>query len=318
MAIIHLLSWCLFALTTFATSPSWLNDTEASGGNEQRSNNHVERRARARPFYAIAHRVLTLRGLDDALAQGANAVEIDVTSWPTGWWADHDSTGRSARETLERMFQVAAGRRREGKNLAFIWLDIKSPNKCNPWDPKVNHCSIVGLQEMARRLLQPAGIRVLYGFYGSAAFGVGFDYIRGRLNHNEALNLNGGSGEIIGRFKSSNFHNVRQRVLSYGSNELPKEFGTCYEPTYKTCTELRQAVNSRQFGKVFGWTVTANQWTYAGRLMNDAHVDGVIYGPANSDFYNTDITRTAFRDVRDWVNKKRDSRYMASARDAPW
>lgn len=40
----------------------------------------------AKPYYAIAHPVLTVQGVKDALSHGANAVEIEFQPWSNSGW----------------------------------------------------------------------------------------------------------------------------------------------------------------------------------------------------------------------------------------
>lgn len=144
------------------------------------------RQDQTRPFYAIALRVLEESGIWDALKNGANAIEIDVTAWSSGWWADHDGLPTSAGDTAEKMFQTIAAERRAGKNIVFVWLDLKNPDYES--DPNTK-TSIEGLRRLARDILQPAGVKVLYGFYKSTIGKRAYKSIRSDLNEHEALNV---------------------------------------------------------------------------------------------------------------------------------
>lgn len=275
------------------------------------------------PIYSIAHRVVTVSGLHAALAHGANALEIDLCAYKSSdaWWADHDcisSTGITRGDSARDMFRaIAAQRNQHGANITFVWLDVKNPDHCA--DPK--KCAIEGLRDLAREVLQPVGIRVLYGFYKTEktrAFGV----IRDGLNANEATALSGTSTAVMESYTTSGVAvSPRQRVMDYGYFNLPFEFGTCSERKYYTCTELRQAALLRdqgRLGKVFGWTSAAGQAKLVDQLLGTAKVDGLIHGFKNTDYYDHKDTRAAARDVREWVRVNGRMYRMAGNGDPPW
>lgn len=272
----------------------------------------------ARPFYAIAHRVLTVQGIKDAINHGANAIEIDVTAWKPGWWADHDGTDTSRGDSVRTMFATIAELRQAGFTLSFVWLDIKNPDWCDPDDPKWRICSIANLQELARYFLVRNGVRVLYGFYQSTADGTAYGRIRDGLSDGEAINVNGKANQVRDKFISGGPADITKRVMSYGYYRLQDWFGDCHEPTYNTCTELRQGVQSGAFGKVFGWTVVEGQTYYVDKLLDVAGVDGLIYGFQRTYYYDHADTRQAARDVLSWVWNHRDRLFIATQGDPPW
>ena len=269
-----------------------------------------------RPFYIIGHRVLMKQGVYDAINNGANALEIDMTAKPEGWWADHDGNPFSRGDTARTMFEAIAALRVAGRTISFVWLDIKTPDKYNPSSPRERKGSINELRDLAREILQPHGIRVLYGFYDS--HGTAYQSLQGQLNSYEAINLNGMTQKVLEGFQNQGPAQVAQRVMSYGYFHLPYEFGNCSEKKYYTCTELRKGVEERQFGKVFGWTSAVGQAAYVDKLLGLAGIDGLIYGFKTVMYEDDEDTRAAARDIILWVENHPDLRYIATNDDVPW
>ncbi|KAI4110013.1 MAG: hypothetical protein L6R37_000146 [Teloschistes peruensis] len=282
-----------------------------------RSGQLDQRAPAARPFYVIAHRVLMSGGIDDALRDGANAVEIDMTAYKEGWWADHDHAANSWGDSALDIFHHIAQERQNGKSITFVWLDIKNPDWCDTNDPKWQHCSVGGLRDLARQILQPVGVRVLYG-YILGANSKTYPFIRDGLNSNEAINLDGNPKQALQRFESGGPTDNSRRVSSYGDDDLPHEFGNCEEDSYYTCTELRQAVGTGKFGKVFGWTATIGQGDYVAKELDIAGVDGIIYGFKGSNYDDTTDARAAANDIIGWVIDHSDRRFIATSNDPPW
>ncbi|KIM32613.1 hypothetical protein M408DRAFT_19998 [Serendipita vermifera MAFF 305830] len=263
----------------------------------------------------IAHRVLTVEGVKIALAHGANALEIDMTAWKKGWWADHDGTLTSAGDTARAMFEAIAHERSGGKTVTFVWLDIKNPDWCDPADSKWKHCSITGLRDLARDILEPAGVRVLYGFY---KVGRAYKLIRDDLNSMEVINMDGKSEDVQQEFVNNGPTDKSRRVMSYGYFNLPFQFGNCREEIYYTCTELRQAVESDAFGKVFGWTSSDGHAWYVDKLLGEAGIDGLIYGLKVTHYHEDEDAHAAAQDILKWLDNHRDRRYLAAQNDSPW
>lgn len=272
--------------------------------------------ANSRPLYAIAHRVITRAGVTDAVSHGANAVEIDMFAWRDGWWADHDGTEESKGDSARDMFEEVARKRKEGAPITFVWLDIKNPDWCDLDDPVWKHCSVAGLQDLAREVLEPADVRVLYGFL--EAGGKAFEFLRGSMDENEAFNLDGDPKDTIKDFEAEPAVALAKRVASYGSNDLPLGFGDCSEDSRYTCTELRQATQSRNFGKVFGWTSSFGQAEYVDKLLDLANVDGLIYGFRDTYYHDDPGTRAAARDITDWIENHADRSHLATRDELPW
>ncbi|EEH04754.1 phospholipase D [Histoplasma capsulatum G186AR] len=290
----------------------------------------VSKQANKRPTYAIAHMVLDRKGLKDAIKNGANSVEIDIAAYKEGWWADHDIRGRSWGDSLEDMFKAVA---KESKNIAFVWLDLKTPDMCSGatcnkdvLDPSKckpkDKCSMNSLQELAQKILNPAGVRILYGFFGAGATdSAGFNYIQGNLKAGEAVCLSGEVENVLNVYKKKGRGvKPQQRVMDYGYTQLETGFGNCKEKGYNTCAGLRNGAKARDKGdvkRVFGWTSRVGDGERVGQLLDKAHVDGIIYGFAITRYYDHEDSRAAARDITQRVQKS-DDRYMATGADKPW
>ncbi|KAF7180045.1 hypothetical protein CNMCM7691_009211 [Aspergillus felis] len=274
-----------------------------------------------KPIFAIAHRVLTIQGMKDAVAHGANALEIDMRGWSSwgrqGWYCDHDGTVTSPGDKAEDMFRAIEDQRRNGKTINFVWLDLKKPDEYSAGEN-----AIEGLRDLSRIYLQGSGVRVLYGFSRSHMNGRAFGVIRDTLNSLEAVSIND---------KAANVHNAFQRrgttiknekrVADYGYFWLGFEFGDCSESDYYTCTELRKAGRMRdegKLGKVFGWTLAADQANLANALLGTARVDGLIYGFKASAYKDHKDTRAPLKDIQNWVQRNNETHYLAGQNDSPW
>ncbi|OAQ60077.1 phospholipase D [Purpureocillium lilacinum] len=255
-------------------------------------------------------------GVRDALEHGANALEIDVTAWKQGWWADHDGTLTSYGDAVETIFRTIANERRLGKNVIFVWLDIKNPDE---FDASNRQASIEALQSLAREHLEQAGVRVLYGFSGeSAVRGRAYGVIRQGLNDYEAIAVDGDSNFASKSFEALGPANIAQRVMSKGLFNPTLNFGDCASQTSGICPQLRIAAGSGSFGKVFGWTIAKYNMNQAAQLMSDAHADGLIYGFVATHYYDHADTRKAFRILQDWLDKNGEKRHLATISDKPW
>ncbi|KAG8410326.1 hypothetical protein J3459_017138 [Metarhizium acridum] len=209
--------------------------------------------------------------------------------------------------------------RETGSNLTFVWLDIKDAKLVRSTGRGLATLLGAALQEQARQILEPAGVRVLYGFADQNVWGVGYDFVSSHMNKNEALNLDGKGKRPRRVFRTSNVTDVTRRVLSYGASSVTWESGNCYEEEYYTCTVLRQARESGNFGRVFAWTLhQGEKRSVLDFLFGNAGIDGIIYGPENVPFRDDLDTRAVYQDIREWVDRNSHGRYWATANDSPW
>ncbi|MFD4629042.1 phospholipase [Streptomyces sp. NPDC058284] len=282
-----------------------------------------------RPVWAIAHRVLTVGGVDKALDHGANALEIDATAWKKGWWADHDGTPTSAGDTVADMFDRIARQRAAGANIGFVWLDIKNPDYCDSGDAKWRHCSVAALRDLARAKLESTGVRVLYGFYGTAG-GAGWKDVSSGLTDREGVDISGDAADVREQFGAHGdavAHN--QRVMDKGLFDLnlPTVLG-------KVTEQLRlgsQARDRGELARTFGWTTAAGDRAATDRLLDASggDADGLIYGHRASCYpdgvpgtggcgKDESSAKQAVGHIKEFVRAHDDTRRMATTRDVPF
>ncbi|KAE8156222.1 hypothetical protein BDV40DRAFT_306295 [Aspergillus tamarii] len=263
-----------------------------------------------RPIYAIAHRVLRKEAVTAALSHGANALEVDLTAWYFDWWADHDGKLFSAGSTARELFQFIAQQRWiNNYNISFVWLDIKNPDFCR----RNRRCSIEALRDLARETLEPAGIRVLYGFFQTAE-SRGFKVIRDSLNPNEAIVLSGETNTILHLYNSTGSGiPVQQMAMDFGDSWLRKGVDLYPELRYGSWKR-----DQGKLGKVFSWTSAQGDTEMVRYLLREAGIDGLIYGYQTDEYNDKSGPKSALKDIVDFVETHSNTHRMATEDDAPW
>ncbi|KAF5861617.1 hypothetical protein ETB97_012783 [Aspergillus alliaceus] len=95
-----------------------------------------------------------------------------------------------------------------------VRVDISPcPDRCK----ERQACSIEALWDLAREILEPAGVRVLYGF-GQPTMTRGYTVIRDSLNENEAVVISGRTHDVLERYKAAGESiPIDRRVMDYGN-----------------------------------------------------------------------------------------------------
>jgi sphingomyelin phosphodiesterase D len=213
------------------------------------------------------------------------------------------------------MFKHIASARQAGHTITFVWLDMKNPDDYSgtKYPGQYPNSTFEVLRDLARQYLTPVGIGILYGFYGTGE-SEAYRTIAKDLRENEAIALDGDAQEMKKYFDTYGPADAKKRIISRGHFNL--DFPTGYpESKYDS---LKDSAKSGLFNKVFGWTVLQDQQYVLGKMLDYAHVDGVIYGRAVNS-YNESITTLI---TSDWIKNelaKRGDRYrLAESKDRPW
>jgi sphingomyelin phosphodiesterase D len=305
-------------ISILLTSPLLLGGVLAFDGLQNVLGNLPNRTPVTRPVYAIAHRVLMTTGVWDALNDGANALEIDMTPSEEGWYAQHDFGWWSRGDTAETMFQTIAEAATQGRDVTFVWLDLKGADDYLPeHGPDSKKGTIQALRELAAKYLEPVGVKVLYGFRTGDEKAL--TTIASSIKGFEAVNMNGVAQKCLKVFsnKAASVDNAKL-VMSYGYAFLSRQFGNCHEDGFNTCTELRKAHEMNKFGKVFGWTSLQGQAEYVHKLFEEAGVDGMIYGRRANHYVSSDDTKEAAADILNWMRGHAETHHIATMADTLW
>ena len=250
----------------------------------------------------IAHKRLTTQGVDDAILNGANAVEMDLTAYQEGWWAQH--TGETWHDPLGTLFDHIASKKDEGANIQWVWLDIKTPDAFGVID---GFGFIQGLQKLVRDKVLPHGVTALYGFaVGSSPAST---FVKQSLTSPEAINYDGSNDDRSQNvtpkqsIKSLQDVAITRRVSLYGWDYLKNSFGDCFESDFYTCTKLRQTKTSKNWATVLGQiAITETSDTnFVNNLFNNAKVDGKINGYSRDMYHNSTDSIAAAKEIQDWI-----------------
>lgn len=243
---------------------------------------------------------------------------MDLTAYKEGWWAQHP--GEPHYDAIGSLFDHIAKRRDEGKNIRWVWLDIKNPD-----DFGDGYGSIQGLMTLVRDKLSNHGVAALYGF--AVGSGNAIEYVKGHLREDEGINYDGSSDDNSANktpkdtIKSLQEVKASHRIASYGWDLLSHSFGDCVEDDFYTCTELRKAKESGKWGAVFGWTATSEEGDayLVSRLFHNAKVDGMIYGFPGTKYSDVPETREAAKLITDYIDGHReDVRLVGPGDPLPW
>ncbi|RJE20177.1 phospholipase d [Aspergillus sclerotialis] len=301
----------------------------------------LETRADKRPVFSIAHKILTVGALEDALYDKPSALEVDLTAWRKGdkgegddpadtsrWWMDHNGDGKSFGDPADVLLKAIGDKASaDDQNIAFVMFDIKTPNYC---EPDEEGCGMGTLVDMARDLVTSKGIRVVYGITTpDDASGSGFEYITQNLDDDTAVRITGQTDDVLKAYDDyGGAIPEGKRIIDYGNAYLDArngapEFGKCESADGdEVCPNLVKAVQARddgKLGKVFGWTVGHSD--YDGDRTNDmldAGLDGIVYGYGMEEYEDSEKTLDAAQHILGWIADHSDIAYTAAREDAPW
>ena len=76
------------------------------------------KRTSLKPIWLIAHKCLDVAAVDDAIKDGANAVEMDLTAYSDGWVAQHP--GEQKWDDIRKLFEYIAAKKQAGANIRWI------------------------------------------------------------------------------------------------------------------------------------------------------------------------------------------------------
>lgn len=326
----YILAFLIFFITASSTAKPYRGFTgqvqsdqtylSDSDDTDARGNSSILSAKRA--IYAIAHRVLTIQGVRDALSDGANALEIDVGAFKNdGWYGWHDSLS-GKEDNVHALFWEIARQWDDGKKAAFVWLDVKTPVECLPDDSDdTDLCSVKALRKLAREQLKPKNIRVLYGM--SKKIDQAYQYLERTLEPWEAINVDADgvrvtAEEVLNVFEKGGPKSISQRVMSKGLFWLSGPVvGSCTTESTLICGQLLEAVALGKFGRVFSWTATTGERAIVGKLL-DVGIDGIIYGSPASLYRSTAGLRGVIHDIEFWLMKNSQHARMATGSDHPW
>lgn len=293
-----------------------------------------------KPIFSIAHKILTVAQLEDALYDGANAIEVDLTAWREGdkgkgdkgaeasmWWMDHNGDGIEFGDPADVLLE-AIGEKAGGQDgISFVMFDIKTPNHC---EPDEEGCGMETLVKMARDFVTSKGIRVVYGITTpDDASGTGFEYITQNLDDDTAVRITGKTEDVLDAYEDYGQDIPEsKRIIDYGNAYLnakdgPPEFGDCEsDEGDDLCPLLVRAVKARDdglLGKVFAWTVGSSDGD--GDKVNsllDKGIDGLVYGYGMAEYEDSEGTLTALGHINGWVGDHTDTAVHATQDDSPW
>ncbi|MFD9686146.1 hypothetical protein [Kitasatospora sp. NPDC059088] len=283
-----------------------------------------------RPIYVFAHNLNSADQVDNALAAGYNGVEVDAAFNVSGacggtrQWVSCDP-GNPASESVDpvnikrkrtgAVFDALANARRSGKNLAAVWVDIKSSTDGD------QPAQISTLRGLVRDKLLAAGIRVMYEVPYSSSSDAAWNALKQNLDPLESTAVTGTYAQVRDTFsREGGGIPARHRFATDGSAVFATLTGTCMKTNGDKVTGLRDSVANREAGNiagVFAWTMGSSPdgADCAARMLGEIGVNGVIAGSRLSDYRKETDTDVAVNNITDWVKRHPAQARMATVHD---
>ncbi|MBW3085440.1 Phospholipase D [Austwickia sp. TVS 96-490-7B] len=266
-----------------------------------------------KPIFAVEQRARYPKDIDEAIKNGANAIQIQVDAHRKhGWYATTARRGGRRGESVEGMLKHVAKLRQEGKTINFVWLDLRRAVPC-----KTDVCKASILRDLARTHVQKHGVRVIYGFndgYGQRSWHA----LTQGLNDKEAISVHHYTSDALGIYAKHGKHiKPQQRIIDYGVEEI----GNCTTPNKTICYQLKQADAARkrgELGQMIGWTTPFNPMQSVDIEVTKANVNILLAALPLTLSSNRKAHADPMRDINNWVKANPKEARMATQDDKPW